>query len=394
MFSQSVPQLRLSCDECLSSKVKCDRQKPICERCRSHGTVCLYSPSRKTGRPSLAARKRNGRRPSSATHATLAPKSPMDNSQLESPATLNADSPLSVNESCSYPEWNDLIEELDPFHFAQSWDHTGDDEESLRTGPQNSGPSAMAFPYTDHEINGATEIPADDQEKCLFSSTPVPVNHLIYGCDFESQSVLGALHCANQPIKAWDSTITPSTEGGAVPSVGSCQSLFHVDSILQRNRCAVSSLNRLLDCPCARQPYLAMLYVAIVFKVLAGYQVAAYRLSTSKVSASASNVRATSARSTIVEQSHTESRPTRIRIGSFELDDTDQDALFHQLLLIEMCKVDLVVNKLIVISQQISRLEGGITICMGWYHLACLATKTKLQDIKNMINAAVGAAHQ
>ncbi|KAF2219168.1 hypothetical protein BDZ85DRAFT_46612 [Elsinoe ampelina] len=42
---------RLSCDACQRSKVKCGQERPACRRCLDHCTECVYSPSRRAGRP-------------------------------------------------------------------------------------------------------------------------------------------------------------------------------------------------------------------------------------------------------------------------------------------------------------------------------------------------------
>lgn len=52
-MSSSKAGLRLkdSCDMCSASKVRCNRQKPICIRCEKLGFQCFYSPARRVGRP-------------------------------------------------------------------------------------------------------------------------------------------------------------------------------------------------------------------------------------------------------------------------------------------------------------------------------------------------------
>ena len=47
----TTSKYRTSCDQCLKSKVRCSRTKPMCSRCRHGGHQCLYSPLRRLGRP-------------------------------------------------------------------------------------------------------------------------------------------------------------------------------------------------------------------------------------------------------------------------------------------------------------------------------------------------------
>ncbi|KAK7515022.1 uncharacterized protein IWZ02DRAFT_168634 [Phyllosticta citriasiana] len=51
--SSKPPRIRQSCDSCQRSKVKCSQDRPVCTRCQKHGYNCVYSPSRRAGRPRL-----------------------------------------------------------------------------------------------------------------------------------------------------------------------------------------------------------------------------------------------------------------------------------------------------------------------------------------------------
>ncbi|EED21296.1 aflatoxin biosynthesis regulatory protein, putative [Talaromyces stipitatus ATCC 10500] len=54
------PKLRLSCDSCSKSKVRCDHERPSCQRCFHAGVPCVYSVSRRTGKPSKSATNSEG----------------------------------------------------------------------------------------------------------------------------------------------------------------------------------------------------------------------------------------------------------------------------------------------------------------------------------------------
>ncbi|KAK6851469.1 hypothetical protein PG995_012591 [Apiospora arundinis] len=45
-------KLRSTCDRCTALKVRCNKQKPKCKRCRDGGSECVYGPYRWRGRPS------------------------------------------------------------------------------------------------------------------------------------------------------------------------------------------------------------------------------------------------------------------------------------------------------------------------------------------------------
>ena len=52
-------KMRMSCNTCQKSKVKCGQEKPACERCLSHDFDCSYSPSKRAGRPRPGKEARN-----------------------------------------------------------------------------------------------------------------------------------------------------------------------------------------------------------------------------------------------------------------------------------------------------------------------------------------------
>ena len=51
MNAQRAQKLKDTCDVCSASKVKCDKQRPICSRCVKLGYPCFYSLARRKGRP-------------------------------------------------------------------------------------------------------------------------------------------------------------------------------------------------------------------------------------------------------------------------------------------------------------------------------------------------------
>lgn len=62
-------KLRESCDSCLTAKVKCNKGRPVCQRCLTNGHDCQYSPSARAGR-----KNRNG--VSKASSSTTSRKRP------------------------------------------------------------------------------------------------------------------------------------------------------------------------------------------------------------------------------------------------------------------------------------------------------------------------------
>ena len=60
-------KLRDSCDACSEAKIKCNKDKPVCSRCKVKGLNCYYGPSNRSGRRSTVASKASERARKSAT---------------------------------------------------------------------------------------------------------------------------------------------------------------------------------------------------------------------------------------------------------------------------------------------------------------------------------------
>lgn len=50
-YNSGPSELKRSCEECSSSKVKCSQDKPVCKRCQKQRISCTYAPQKRTGRP-------------------------------------------------------------------------------------------------------------------------------------------------------------------------------------------------------------------------------------------------------------------------------------------------------------------------------------------------------
>jgi Aflatoxin regulatory protein/Fungal Zn(2)-Cys(6) binuclear cluster domain len=44
-------EFRSACDRCASSKIRCNKEQPRCQRCRQQGLPCVYGRSRRKGKP-------------------------------------------------------------------------------------------------------------------------------------------------------------------------------------------------------------------------------------------------------------------------------------------------------------------------------------------------------
>lgn len=72
-------KLRSTCDRCTALKVRCNKQKPKCKRCRDGGSECVYGPYRWRGRPSSNSTS------SSTAHGTGGDTSPVTHISAHAP---------------------------------------------------------------------------------------------------------------------------------------------------------------------------------------------------------------------------------------------------------------------------------------------------------------------
>lgn len=55
----SPEKLRSTCNQCALSKVRCNKRKPICQRCETHDFECVYDRSRRRGKPRSSQQQRS-----------------------------------------------------------------------------------------------------------------------------------------------------------------------------------------------------------------------------------------------------------------------------------------------------------------------------------------------
>jgi Fungal Zn(2)-Cys(6) binuclear cluster domain/Aflatoxin regulatory protein len=104
-------KLRLSCDSCHAAKVKCSKDRPSCSRCASRGFSCVYSKSRRAGKPkrsandSLSFRSTDTASPPAVAHS-LPSSPPWTPADLSMDVDMNLMPPwnLDFSGSCGLPD--------------------------------------------------------------------------------------------------------------------------------------------------------------------------------------------------------------------------------------------------------------------------------------------------
>lgn len=91
-YCPSSSELKRSCEECSSSKIKCSQDKPVCKRCRKQSIACTYAPPKRTGRPRKV--RKDSDHPQPRTIRPLA--SAVSSSADAGPPSVEGNSPHSV----------------------------------------------------------------------------------------------------------------------------------------------------------------------------------------------------------------------------------------------------------------------------------------------------------
>lgn len=386
-------KLRLSCDECLQSKIKCDKQKPKCNRCRGLGRDCVYGVSRKVGRPPSATRAKGRENLANSTTPTrttlIAPKdaSNLDPAPPSSSETWQCTSTNSGSDLGVFNEWDEFsIEGIDPFELLNGWNEVTEHEDGHdHAVPAESQSCRMStatpeYANSDSDLVAPTAIMVIEQNgRCQFGTGSAPWTAPIGGCDSAAYSILGNLNCVTQQNEPLDA------RSGGIPSEDYETTILRLDNILQRSKNAVSSVTGLLDCSCAQEPRLAMLYTSIVSKILSWYQVAANHLPSAESPQCASQATSQSSSSCFAKPASLHNSSACIRFGSFQVDAIDQAAFHRQLLLVEIGKVDVLLDKMLLTFRQNSQPEVSTSSPASWYESSCRTIRTKLQEIKDSV---------
>jgi hypothetical protein len=328
--------------------VKCDSQAP-CERCRDNALNCFYSPSRRHGKQPWARRvaDQHQRYLQSAMYAHPSQASPSMGSFLAfqpnpgagsfpMPSVIPPGAPTSpmnsipfVNSPVGSPSTDHTFNVASNFQFQNSWPGV---TASVAPAASSSPASTPTLSMSDASMSPLLE-PAFQPS--------------VHDCETKALAMLHSLH-----VKSAEHPTSGS---------GSSQQIPPLDKILHTNRVAVSTLGDLLQCHCAQQPHLALLYMATVSKALFWYRLA-INLSFK------SSIQGHGARHEPVSpQSHTgmfsmspgpnmtapatNSMPTQtnevpigrarsntIQIGSFDLEEEDEAVLVRSVVMTEIKK--------------------------------------------------------
>ena len=355
------PKLRSSCDRCGIAKVKCDRERPECGRCMSHGVPCVYGVSRKMGKPP--------RHPD----PSWTPNNTLVTNQNSSNTTTNSSSSGGVmldleSSSSNVPDANTW----DPMDFDNNGDgitgllDAGDalihdssmitfpnsslefnewvttDQSGLNPFPSNFLPSLSPLNSGSDSSTGVSRLSSDDGTQTAASSITLESTNS-HNCLRKSHEILESLSVLNAQTQ--NEVSAPTISDQTVP----------LDMVLQITRRATERLEPLFDCSCAKSPHVALLYASIISRILAWYQQAAIctkAAATASISKAAELSLGSSRDGSNLSSSSNPPpgitvAPSEMAIGTFKVDDLHlQTAMKIRLLYGEMNKVRSLIEQL------------------------------------------------
>lgn len=399
--SKAVPErkakLRASCDACAASKVKCSKEHPICSRCASNGSQCIYGISRKHGKPGRTRKKNPDGTPFiKASKQRPSPDgSEFGKFRVQAQPMMPETSNMPQSDTSSWPstpEWPATPE----FDYSMTPDTAFSDadftfmDDILMTNTQTSNGAMQTIqpeltfrnPFEKKE-SLQLELPLSTDFQTLKDFIGgESVNPLEYALSSTSADSFIPSSTPPESPKGSTSYFNPLRTSIAMPTSHCCYSLAYatleslqfrtlenptgielksLDSVLSVTKTAVQSVLQLLSCPCASDPHLAMLYSSIASKIITWYQITAGVRPTASPNAPSTPGLSTTSSSPSLEPSSTFSSPLStpnstssafniklqpLKIGLFEFDEADQEALRRQVVLRELKKCGTLIEAL------------------------------------------------
>ncbi len=309
--------VRTSCDSCAAAKVRCSKERPICERCIECNFSCVYGLSMKHGkgtqkrRPPESHPATNGFQPTPVTSeqkyenelqrsfsdllenvgstATVSSTQlwPFSNDPVMQSATIQSAPPTTA-----YPTFDDAF-----WNNTMAMDHTG----TITTETMNSachGQSNVHLKSLDDTLSLLPNMdfsqlmntePYNSLSSSSSSSSPVPSNWQTpslpsqwssdspgtHDCYVIANSTLSILHVPPRPIANDCGNDAMSTLSSNSTSRAPTQPVQRLDEVLRCTKEARGNMLHLLKCACASDPQMAMLGASIIIRILYWHQLAA-----------------------------------------------------------------------------------------------------------------------
>ncbi|PTU18985.1 hypothetical protein P175DRAFT_0402688, partial [Aspergillus ochraceoroseus IBT 24754] len=397
---QQPRKLRDSCIHCANSKVKCNKEKPVCGRCVRRRLICEYKVSRRTGRTSRTTNQISGASTaSSKTNSTTATSPTSHTTNIDACSGV-----LSAGLVTSAPSQTPLLTPSTTLPTAHSSPehcppHTPDIWRSILS-PSALGPDVEAF---------SSLMPMGVDVGDIFASV-IPSPQLD-ACDLDAlpaQGLRDSLSIADQPLFPAPGLVDAENIGFSSPSLKppTCcltvvlnilTNLFPnaptacrrpgnqpgpsqvrtIESVISQNKEIIDTINTILDCPCSQDEYVISIVSLAVFKLM-GWYVAAARDSTSTFE---DMMGWGTDFTTHLDRSSPASFHEQVLhlptvVGNYCIEGNDQSRMAAQLVLSELHRVQRLVN---VLSARLESIRQRT--CLSSNSISSSNSKTDLGDI-------------
>ncbi|KAL4770829.1 aflatoxin regulatory protein-domain-containing protein [Aspergillus nidulans var. acristatus] len=296
---QQPRKLRDSCIHCANSKVKCNKEKPICGRCVRRRLPCEYKVSRRTGRTSRSIAQLLGSGSTGRTTETLTISPAIHPANTGGNATSSV---LPSNPVTSGPSQTPLLTPITPIPTSEP-----SPEHCIPQTPDvwRSFLSPSAFNPDVGDLSSLISMPPDVGN--LFGS--VMGSPLFDACDIDSipaQAIGESVSVTEHPLLPTPALSDPKSEdtlettsNHVKPCLISVLDVFRdvfadtptpckkadrqqgssraltIESMVSDNREAIDTLSAVMDCPCSHDAYILSIVSLAVLKVMGRYIAAA-----------------------------------------------------------------------------------------------------------------------
>lgn len=283
--SPKPTHFRTACDPCSTSKVRCDKAHPSCDRCVQMGVRCFYSESRKHGKKAWRRKLASDRRAWAAaislepeiypmgTTKPIAPTTALIQSEWGSllslpqqpaiistspphPALFHNEQQRAVTSSVLSPSWpvDTSLSTIMGVSSTLDWN-----EADLSLPEPSSSGEAYPLPGLGQGQSSTTTssgVRAPSSESRSRKST--------HDCEAQAVSILRLLQNNEISEGATSCLTTLYDDLNLSPSF---------DRVLATNKLALNSWKRLMGCNCSQCPHLILLYVTVLSKMLFWYHI-------------------------------------------------------------------------------------------------------------------------
>ncbi|KIX96237.1 uncharacterized protein Z520_08015 [Fonsecaea multimorphosa CBS 102226] len=289
-------KLRLSCDNCHAAKVKCTKERPLCSRCANSGASCVYSKSRRAGKPKGCGKKAGGSFSNNNKLQNMTPpefcsrpESPLSDARMSmdfDDASWNVDITDSRRDSVldqSFPTLHHSIAEttgsLDPT-LTQTFTHSTMDTDDFSASAAFSTSNIFA---ADFKMSPEWMSGMDAAAAAAAAVTQVPFSTDGMTVSASNLMLYPEFNCSDTSTlndDASTSGIPTSTSPPSCNCTGSLQDILSAlngtmpsfDKFLAINKSAVQRMAQCLACHCLPDISSVMLLSVIITRIVQCYK--------------------------------------------------------------------------------------------------------------------------